>query len=230
MAKRRTITIDGENYPIDSGSTIRTALQEAGVENPPSVVSGGEVITPSDYDRPAPPHGMITNPTPIEKGATLRDRLLDQEFKLIAHFLGEFPGRPRSMEIDEATLVIRAFPLPDDYTPDHIDLLIVTLGYPTLPPAGIYIPAISPNRKQIAEHLGGHLMSGTPSHLLNHTPSSYHEQLKEVAGDGWDWCCFHYKDWEWRKPPVNPNRLLSTDGLYKFVENVFAALSGGHRG
>jgi hypothetical protein len=111
MAKRHTITIDGRNYPIYSDSTIRTVLQAAGVENPPSVVSNGEVITPSDYDRPAPPHGMITNPTPIEKGATLCDRLLDQEFKLIAHFLGEFPGRPRS---------------------------------------------ISPNHKQIAEHLGGH--------------------------------------------------------------------------
>lgn len=92
MAKRRIISIDGENYAINSQSTIRAALEEAGLESPPSVVSGGEVITPSDYDRPAPPHGMITNVTPIEKGASLRERLLDRECELIAtRFCASFP-------------------------------------------------------------------------------------------------------------------------------------------
>lgn len=228
MTKRRTISIDGENHPSHFDSTIREVLEEAGLETPPSIVSGGEVITPGDYDRPAPPR-MILNATPIEKGGSLRDRLLDQEFKLIARFLWEFPGRCRFMEIDDEKLVIRAFPLPDDYTPDHIDLLIVTLGYPNVPPAGVHIPANSPNRGQIREHLNGHVMSGIPSHLLDHAPESYREQLKEVVGDGWDWCCYRYTDWKWRKPPINPNTLLSTDGLYKFIENVFAALSGGQR-
>jgi hypothetical protein len=164
-------------------------------------VSGGEVITPGDYDRPVPPR-MILNATPIEKGGSLCDRLLDQEFKLIARFLWEFPGRRRSVELDDNTLHIRAFPLPDDYNPDYIDLWFTISGYPKVPPASINIPSNSPQHQQLAEHLGGHVyLSG--------------------------WICYRYRDNSWK---LNPNNLLAGDCLYKYCcENLFAALSGGQR-
>jgi hypothetical protein len=228
MAKRRIIKIDGESTLADTASSIRNALNEAGITNmPTSVVTGGEIIMASDFNRPAPPHDMLLNQKPIVKGATLRDRLLDQEVELIALFLWQFDGRERSLELDDNTLLIRAFPLPDDYSPDHIDLLFVICGYPEVPPAGVHIPAKSPNRQQIRDHLGGHVQANSTL-VLDNTPASYRKYVEELAKQGWDWICYHYKDWSWQHP-MNPNNLLAGDCLYKFIENVFAALSGGHR-
>jgi hypothetical protein len=221
MARRKQVIIDGENRPIGSDSTIRTVLEEAGRPNVPSVVSNGEVITPIDYDRPAPPHGMTTNARPLEKGASLREHLLDQEFDLIASFLSEFSGRTRTLELNDSYLLIRSFPLPDDYNPDHIDLLLVISRYPDAPP-GAYIPAKSPNCNQITEHLGGHVMT-------DYIPSGYRkefEEAKKLVGSAWNWVCYHYVDYSWE---LKPNNLLSGDYLYKYCENLFAALSGGHR-
>lgn len=200
MAKR-IIEIDGGSILTDTGSSIRNALEQAGKSDVPSVVIGSEIITPSDYDRPAPPHGMITNSTPIRKGGSLRERLLDQELELIAtRFLGTFPGRRRSLELDDNTLLIRAFPLPDDYNPDYIDLWITISGYPNVPPPSINIPSNSPQHQQLDKHLGGHVFDS-------------------------GWICYSYNH-SWK---LNPNNLLAGDCLFKFVENIFAALSGGHR-
>lgn len=57
MARRKQTIIDGEIIHVESDATIRDVLTQAGIENPPSVVSGGEVITASDFDRPAPAMG-----------------------------------------------------------------------------------------------------------------------------------------------------------------------------
>ena len=140
---QRIIVNDGV-VEVDPASTLRDILQWLGLAEVPSVVANGEVITPNDYDRPAPPHGMVTNATPIVKGGypSLRQRLLDIEISLIVNrFLRQFPGMPRSLELANNTLLFRAFPLPNDYTPDHVDLLIVTWGYPDVPPAGVHIPS-----------------------------------------------------------------------------------------
>src|SRR5918998_1271736 len=85
---------------------------------------------------------MLLNVTRIVKGATLRDRLLDQELELIAtRFLGEFPGRERSLELDDNSLLISAFPLSNAYNPDYAEFLFIISGYPEVPPAGIHIPS-----------------------------------------------------------------------------------------
>jgi hypothetical protein len=221
MARRKSAIIDGKIILDDTGGTIRDVLGRAGKGNPPSVVSGGEIIPATDFNRPAPAHDMLTNLTPLEKGAALRDRLLDQEFELIAsRFLCEFPGRERSLELDDNTLLIRAFPLPDDYNPDHIDLLLVISGYPEVPPAGIHIPSQSPLRQQIDKHLGGHV------HGRGSLPESDLGYVEGLTNYGRDWLCYSYHNRSWK---LNPNTLLAGDCLYKFIENVFAALSGGHR-
>ncbi|MGH8653937.1 MAG: hypothetical protein ACREYE_17990 [Gammaproteobacteria bacterium] len=225
MARRKSTIIDGNVIVTDSDSSIRTALEQAGMENlPPSIVSGGEIITASDFDRPVPANDMLINQRSIKKGA-LRDRLLDKEFELITRFLSEFPGKPRALEMDDNYLLIGAFPLPDSYATDHVDLLFVISGYYLVPPAGVHIPRDTPNRQQIADHLGGHLMPGTSSHLLDHIPTSSRKSVEELA-DHFDWVCFHYQDWTWKFNPLN---LLSGDCLYKFIENVFAALAGTHK-
>jgi hypothetical protein len=55
MAKRRVIKIDGGSTLADTASSIRNALNEAGITNmPASVVTGGEIIMASDFNRPAP--------------------------------------------------------------------------------------------------------------------------------------------------------------------------------
>lgn len=232
--RKRTININGNNpVSVDPDISIRDALGEAGIENlPASIVSGGEVIAASDFDRPTPAHDMLLNLSHSLKGGSLRERLLDQEFDLIARFLGQFPGGPRSIELEDNYLLIRAFPLPDSYSPqDQIDLLILTVGYPDVPPAGVYLPSKTPNREQITKHLGGHVLSGLGDYLLHHIPDAYRKQVEEhakaLAEKGWAWMCFHYRDWKWK---LNPNTLLAGDSLYKYVENVFAALSGGYRG
>jgi hypothetical protein len=84
MTKRRITKIDGGSILADTGSSIRDALDLAGISNVPQVVSGGEIITQSDFNRTAPAHDMLINLIPIEKGASLRERLLDRECELIA--------------------------------------------------------------------------------------------------------------------------------------------------
>ena len=226
MAKRRVIKVDGGNVLSDTASSIRNVLEQVGIENPMSVVSGGEIITAADFDRPLPDHDMLVNLTEIEKGASLRDRLLDYECNLIAtRFLVQFDSMPRSLELYEDSLIIRSFPLPDDYSIDHLDLLLVTAGYPEIPPVGVHIPSNTPNREQIREHLGGHLQANS-TYVLNHTPERHRQYVEGLARDGWDWVCYHFHDWSWQ---LKPHNLLAGDCLYKYVENVYVALSGGHR-
>jgi hypothetical protein len=219
LAKR--YSVDGETIVVEEGSTIREVLEEAGCGNAAQVVAGGEVIAPEDYNRPAPPSGMLTNCTPIEKGDSLRERLLDEEALLItSRFLKRFPKIKSSLEVSENTFLFHNFPLPQDgYKPNQIDLLVVTWGYPDVPPAGVHVPAKDyPNRERIAERLGGH--------VFYHVPSSLQEHVEELAEQGWSWVCLHFTNWSWR---LNPKNLLSGDSLYKYTENIFAALSGGHR-
>lgn len=230
MARRkRTVTIDGSNHiSIEPDASIEEALRMAGFESmPPSITSGGELITVTDYSRPVPSHDMTTNQTDMVKGGgTLRERLLDTEFDLITSFLSEFPGRQRSLEMDDDYLLIRNSPLPDSYTLDHVDLLFLISGYYEVPPAGFFIPSKTPNREEIVKHLGGHLMSATPSFALEHIPERNREQTKKLADLQWQWVCFHFSLWTWR---LNPNNLLAGDSLYKLVENVFVALAGRHK-
>lgn len=228
MARRKTTVIDGNIMIHDPGDSILSVLERLGRVKLSHVVAGGEIISADDFDRPVPSHDMITNQTPMIKGGTLRDRLLDQEFVLIAtRFLGEFPGRERSLDMDDKRLIISAFPLPDDYSPDHVDLLFVLCGYPEVPPPGVHIPAKSPNRQQIVDRLDGHVIANSTI-VRDHTPASFRKYVDDLAREGWDWICYHHKDWVWQHP-LNPNNLLEGDCLFKFVENTYAALAGGHR-
>jgi hypothetical protein len=222
----RRIKIDGNVTDIDFGTSISDALREAGLGDRAHVIAGGEIIGPSDFNRPLPPHDMLTNLTPLVKGASLRDRLLDQELVLIVtRFLYKFDDRERSVEIDDNSLIIRAFPLPADYSPNYIDLLFVIRGYPEVPPAGVHIPLNCPNRQRIRDRLGGHVQADS-TYVLSHTPESYRKYVEDLAKQEWEWICLHFKDWSWK---LSPDALLAGDCLYKYVEATFSALSSGYR-
>lgn len=214
MARRKRTMVDGKIIE-DEGGTIQSALEAAGRQDVSHVIAGGELITAEHFDRPATAHDMITNQTDIEKGATLREYLLNREFDLITtRFLAQFSGIPRSLELTDSTLFIRGFPLPDSYSPDHIDLLFLISGYPDTPPARVLISCESSQRRQIVDHLGGHVST--------YIPSSDLELAQKLSNS----ICFHYKNHKWK---LNPFNLLGGDCLYKFCENLFVALSGGYK-
>jgi hypothetical protein len=217
----RRVRIDGKFIYVEEGETIRDALRKGGMNQmPPSMVTGGEIIKPADYNRPVPSYDMLTNQQDIVKGGSVRDRLLDQEVELIAtRFLAEFPGRERTLELDDDTLLIGSFPLPDDYSPNYIDLLFVIHLYPEAPPVGIHLPSQSPLRGQIEKHLNGHV------HGSGVCPDSDLKYIQKFSKFGRDWVCYRYRDDSWK---INYSNLLEGDCLYKFVENTYAALSGGH--
>lgn len=232
MARRKQTIIDGTIVDVQPDSTIRDVLTMAGIDHIPNIVSGGEVISARDFNRPIPPHDIITNQRNMDKGASFRDRLLNKKFDLISGFLGKFDGIPRSVQLDHNYILINGFPLNDDYLPDdHVNILIVTVGYPDIPPAGIHFPSIARSRDKIAQHLGGHVLSRLGNFLPAHIPESYRNKITKfsnaLADNGWVWICFHYQDWRWKFNPVN---IMSGDCLYKYCcENLFAALSGGYR-
>jgi hypothetical protein len=105
----RRVKINGKFIYVEEGETIRDALRKGGMnEIPPSIVTGGEIIKVADYNWPVPSYDMLTNQSDMVKGGSVRDRLLDQEAELIAtRFLAEFPGRERTLEMDDDTLFSR---------------------------------------------------------------------------------------------------------------------------
>lgn len=219
----RRVKINGKFIYVEEGETIRGALRIKGGMNqiPPSIVTGGEIIKVADFNQPVPSDDMLTNQSDMVKGGSVRDRLLDQEAELIAtRFLAEFPGRERTLEMDDDTLFIGSFPLPDDYSVNYINLLFVIHSYPEAPPAGIHLPTESPLRREIEAHLNGHV------HGIGACPDSDLKYIKKFSQFGREWLCFRYRDSSWK---INFINLLEGDCLYKFVENAYAAFSGGCR-
>lgn len=228
MAQRqkRVIPVDGNELVVegDAPVTVGQALVALGKEDASSVVIDAEVVRPEDYGRAVPPTGLITNQVPISKGG-LKAQLLEQEVRLIRErFLAEFPPPPaRGVSLDPSgdVLLIENFPLPDHYRPDFSKLAIVTVGYPDVPPAGVHVPGDDARRlSKIRSALGGHVFRASE------LPSSYRDKVEELDDFGMEWVCYHYDGWAW---DLDPRDLLQGDCLYKYVENVYAAISGGDR-
>ena len=216
---RRIITVDDRDIIVDSDNpTLDEGLRRAGKSIAKgAVVPGKGIISQKDFGKTPLPDRVYTNPTDIEKG-TLRDRLINEEMDLIAkRFLATFPGKRRQIIRDDndTYLLIANFPLPDNYDPDYVDLLIVTVGYPDVPPAGVHVPVELENLREMGRRLGGHIM---PDENL---PKSYKQHVHELERHGWRWICYHYNDWQWQ---LNPNNLLSGDCLFKYVESLYAVL------
>jgi hypothetical protein len=140
--------------------------------------------------------------------ATDKLELLQRESVLIQRrLLDQFPGPcERSVTVEPVNgdyLLIRNFPLPNRYRPDHIHLLLLTADYPAQPPQGFHLPSGHPALKAIRRHLHAY-------------------EAGAASAGGWSWLCWHYAGHSWR---LDARRLMDGDCLYKFVESIFAVLN-----
>ena len=139
------------------------------------------------------------------------------ESGLIQRWLDTFDrpdnGEQRSALLDPTGefIAIRNLPLPDGLSPDYVDALIATDGFPGLPPIGIYI--LNKNN----ESLTGQLQE----RFNLFRDSSRHEAQ---ALPGYTWICYHYADNRWSYRADDPAR---GDNIRKFLMGFYAELGTG---
>lgn len=210
MADRKPVVINGEYQTIPATQTLDKVVDS----NVTSVTTGmGEVI-PFDKFRQTPvPDSIQTNIVEINKGAFFKSnkqKLLAQEVEDINAFLqGFYPtsngqtGRAY-LENDEI-LVIKNFPLPSIFKPDHVDLVLLLPNYPQQPPHGIHVLQSSNNKR-----------------LLDQLKVIYHHTYDSaVVGEAVDipnysWICYHYNDFKWHFS--TENRKIG-DNVAKYLNN-----------
>ncbi|MBE4575342.1 hypothetical protein BOO36_16160 [Vibrio navarrensis] len=143
-----------------------------------------------------------------------KQSLLHNEVARIQHFLDGFESttngnRTARLGKSGEFIVIKNFPLPDGFSPDFIDMLVITDSFPAIPPIGIYVL----NNENTA---------------LIHQLSRKFNAFRDVAYHdapsipGYTWVCYHYKNNMWRYRAENPNR---GDNIAKFLSGFFAELS-----
>jgi hypothetical protein len=153
-----------------------------------------------------------------------RMNFLKVEVPMIAHFLSEFefsvPTIKPSLNIEDnwEYIMIKNFPLSDEFRPDHENITIVTIDYPDFGPGGIHVPNNSPNLSHIKSVLGGHVFE---NERISQLGGEYGKHVEEIPG--WTWVCYHYDGWKWN---FNPNNIMCGDNLFKFIVALYANLSG----
>ncbi len=141
-----------------------------------------------------------------------RHDLLRQDIAGIRAFLDEFGdcanGEPRSVGLSRTRelLLLRNFPLPDGFRPDHIDVLLVIADYPGRPPIGLYV--LNDNNAALLRRLEGVF-------------SLYRERAfyQAPAIAGYTWICYHYAGDAWH---FNADRPTAGDNLRKFLMSFFS--------
>lgn len=133
----------------------------------------------------------------------------------IQNFLDEFEapahgGRRLALLGDTAEyLILRNFPLPDRYQPDCLDALMLTDGFPALPPIGLYV--LNRQNPRLIAQLEGRF-NAFPDRAFHDAP----------AISGYTWICYHYAGNCWRYRANDPAR---GDNLRKFLASFFAELN-----
>ncbi|MGH8631714.1 MAG: hypothetical protein ACREU7_13250 [Burkholderiales bacterium] len=138
--------------------------------------------------------------------------LLRQDIVGIQAFLGEFgecpSGEPRSVGLGrtDELLLLRNFPLPDGFRPDHIDLLLVIADYPGRPPIGAYV--LNRNNATLLRRLEGifHMYRDRAFYQAPAIP-------------GYTWICYHYAGDVWHFNAAHP---AAGDNLRKFLMSFFS--------
>jgi hypothetical protein len=151
-----------------------------------------------------------------EKGSSLSARkraLLLWELRNIKSFLDEFEnteGIKRSVVLSPSSevLLIDNFPLPDNYTPDYINILLDVSEYTALPPIGLYV--LNNNNEHMIEQLKKKINAYRDTALHSAAP---------VAG--YTWLCWSYKDNKWRYRDDAPSK---GDNVCKFLNSFYAVL------
>ena len=140
--------------------------------------------------------------------------LLRWEIGNIDQFLSEFSstisGETRAAELNATGEFIRIFnmPLPDDYQPDHCDLVLIVDDFPARPPSGLYLL-----NKDAA------LVRQLQTRFNAFRDQAFHGA---PAIPGYTWICFHFQHDAWRYRADAP---AQGDNLRKFLAAFFAELA-----
>ena len=144
-----------------------------------------------------------------------KQSLLHNEVARIQHFLDGFEstanGHRRTVTLGNTAefLIIRNFPLPDGFTPDYVDMLVMTDSFPATPPIGIFV--LNKSNAPLINQLSGRFNA--------FRDRAFHDA---PAIPGYTWICYHYANNSWRYRAENPNR---GDNIAKFLGGFFAELS-----
>ncbi len=154
----------------------------------------------------------MTSTRPVVSGRTLG--LLREEVALVQALLDRFE-RPRDGSRRTALLgdtgefiVVKHFPLPDRFRPDHVDLLVLVPDFPARPPIGVY--CLNRNNESVIAQI---------SSVFNAFRDSAYHDAPPVPG--YTWICHHYANNQWRRNPHAPNR---GDNVGKFLADFFFKL------
>jgi len=212
MAQLKPIIIDQEQTYVDKNATIADVVDE----NVRQVVTNTGVVIPlSEFCKTPVAEDITTNLHSIEKGDSVLGQL-HQDLELTQNLLDRFEpcknGEPRVaiLEAGNRFMVIRNYPLPDNYQPDYIDVVLDVANYPSRPPVGAYI--LINNNESIIERIqkifGNHIFED----------NAYYQAEKL---QGFAWICLHYKAHKWF---YNANNIRKGDNIAKFLEMLFVKL------
>ncbi|MCC6505039.1 MAG: hypothetical protein IT475_06280 [Aquimonas sp.] len=114
-----------------------------------------------------------------------------------------------TLQASGETLVIKRFPMPDGFRPDHLNLALVVKGFPMDPPKGIYLLKTSENKSVIAS-------LQTRFNIFN--GRGFHGA---ASIDGFEWLCIGYLD-GWQYNRSYPNR---GDNIQKMLAEFWRLIS-----
>ena len=147
-------------------------------------------------------------------GLSARKRaLLSWELHNIQAFLNDFEvtkGIKRSVRLSPSSevLLVCNFPLPDNYTPDYINILLDVSAYNAVPPIGLYI----------LNHKNEHTIEQLKNRVNAFRDTALHSA---TSVPGYTWLCWSYKDNKWRYREDAPSK---GDNICKYINSFYAIL------
>ena len=142
------------------------------------------------------------------------DTLLRGEVAALQDWLnGFYQGRkPRRTWLGRTGeyIVVEAMPLPDGFSPDEIDAMLLVDQFPSLPPIGLYV--LNRGNEAVVAQLRRRF-NAFPDEAFHDAPSI----------PGYTWICYAYANNAWRYNAASPRK---GDNLRKFVASFFAEAQG----
>lgn len=176
----------------------------------------------------------VTKVTPMQSDLVdggVKSELITQDMALYhRYFLSEFPTLHNSQALigdNDDWIKLINFPLPEFamihgekryYKIETDNIVIVTADYPDFPPKGVHFHENSPNIEIFDAVLNTHIFSGVTG-----VSDGYKRDISQLENRGWRWMCFHHEDFKWN---FNLHDIKAGDGLYKYIEMLFARLAG----
>ena len=150
---------------------------------------------------------------PVVSQRTLQ--ALSWEVDNIRRFLDRFEAPPegarRVVQLGDTGefIVVRHFPLPEGFRPDHVDLLVLVPDFPATPPIGLY--CLNRNNESVIAQIET-VFNAFRDRALHSAPSV----------PGYTWICHHYAENRWRYVSRAPSR---GDNVAKFLSDFFFKLA-----